>query len=205
MSPFPSSTVCSLSSYKTPAQLPVNDMAHPVKARKIISLFSQPRDPFPENLTDRKVKIRNNFFKRKYFWFLLLQAINHLNVLLHELYESHLENDPYLPDWMSHILPWESGSKILEKSSGLPMSNGLGWGRTKPADRDKAANQPRSINPTSANGLGTIPAPKYVILHNNVYFSLITLKLQEQIKKKHQIYLHRADLSIYSKSLQMLC
>lgn len=116
--------------------------------------------------------------------------------------ESHLENDPYLPDWTSHIPPWESGSKILEKSSGLPMSIGLDWGRTKPADRDKAANQPRSINPTSANGLGTIPAPKYVILHNNVYFSLIVLELQEQIKKKHQIYLHRADLSIYSKSLQ---
>lgn len=132
----------------------------------------------------------------------LFNTTNTKVLLLHYSKEGHVENDLYLPDWMSHIPPWESGSKILEKSSGLPMSNGLDWGRTKPADRDKAANQPRSINPTSANGLGTIPAPKYVILHNNVYFSLIMLELQEQIKKKHQIYLHRADLSIYSKSLQ---
>lgn len=127
---------------------------------------------------------------------------NRTFLLLHKCKGSNSGNNPCLPDWMSHILPSESGSKSLEKSSGLPMSSGLDWGRTKPADKDKAANQPRSINPTSANGLGTIPAPKYVILHNNVYFSLITLELQEQIKKKHQIYLHRADLSIYSKSLQ---
>lgn len=67
MLPSPSSTVCSLGSYKTPVQLPVNNTAHPVKAKRIISLLSQLRDPFPANLTDQKVKIRNKFLKKKTF------------------------------------------------------------------------------------------------------------------------------------------
>lgn len=84
---------------------------------------------------------------------------------------------------MFHILPWENASKILATLSDLPSSNGLDWGGKRQEGRNRAANQQRSADPTSAKSPGRVPAAEHIVWHDNVYFSQFILELQEHIKE----------------------